>query len=517
MPLGMFSTSAATATEGGMEETERVALQRGRFGSDDCKQFEHTKICVALKWLALNEERARGGGEVVGVVEKRRCWVICRADLPPPAPEGSPTTSSPRLGSSFPLPPPPKCSHRRIHCPPLNSLYFASPVKEATLLVGFPLPSRPLRMSDNARQNLFQLCGGHSVLCAQFGWLLLIPLSYLLYRLTRTALALFQAIFVYRLAPFVYEPNLNTFRDRWTVVTGGTDGIGKAYMYELARRGLRKFMLIGRNEEKMESVKHQIESVFPGSSVLLYRFDFNNAVNAEYADEMRHELAKLDIGIAVNSVGVGRELMERFGERPEADRQLFRVNAIGAAEFISAVLPLIERCGGGHLVVLSSSQGFRPIPMLAAYSATKSFLSFLAEAADREYANVRVQCLCPALVATKMTYYKTGSLFVVTPEHFAREAVNTLGLLRMTSGCFNHEIQMLMRHLLPWALLKYLIMPIYWHQQKRVLRLHGKAAASDATNHNQQEEGTNSPRGHSSKIPTMATGGGGGGQVRQRA
>ncbi|KAI3409798.1 hypothetical protein GPALN_006173 [Globodera pallida] len=390
-------------------------------------------------------------------------------------------------------------------------------------------------MSDNARQNLFQLCGGHSVLCAQFGWLLLIPLSYLLYRLTRTALALFQAIFVYRLAPFVYEPNLSTFRDRWTVVTGGTDGIGKAYMYELARRGLRKFMLIGRNEEKMESVKHQIESDFPGSSVLLYRFDFNNAVNAEYADEMRRELAKLDIGIAVNSVGVGRELMERFGERPEADRQLFRVNAIGAGrgkqslndwnkiekhiniKFISAVLPLIERCGGGHLVVLSSSQGFRPIPLLAAYSATKSFLSFLAEAADREYANVRVQCLCPALVATKMTYYKTGSLFVVTPEHFAREAVNTLGLLRMTSGCFNHEIQMLMRHLLPWALLKYLIMPIYWHQQKRVLRLHGNAAASDATNHNQQEEGTNSPRGHSSKIPTMATGGSGGGQVRQRA
>lgn len=125
-------------------------------------------------------------------------------------------------------------------------------------------------------------------------------------------------------------------------------------------------------------------------------------MNVEDADRLRRELAKLDIGIAgqfllkllwhfvatVNSVGVGRELMERFGERPEADRQLFRVNAIGAAEvlpkrqgksnlsiiliqFISAVLPLMERCGGGHLVVLSSSQGFRPIPLLAAYSAAK--------------------------------------------------------------------------------------------------------------------------------------------------
>lgn len=100
----------------------------------------------------------------------------------------------------------------------------------------------------------------------------------------------------------------------------------------------------------------------------------------------------------MNSVGVGRELMERFGDRPEADRQLFRVNAIGAAEvrgrdqrsmiiegindqsllspkFLSAVLPPMERCGGGLVVVLSSSQGFRPIPLLAAYSATKVFVS----------------------------------------------------------------------------------------------------------------------------------------------
>ncbi|KAL3090352.1 hypothetical protein niasHS_006804 [Heterodera schachtii] len=358
-----------------------------------------------------------------------------------------------------------------------------------------------------------------SLLCSpQFGFALLLPLSYLLYRLTRTALALFQAIFVYRLAPFVYAPKLSAFRHRWTVVTGGTDGIGKAYTFELARRGLRKFMLIGRNEQKLERVKEEIESEFPGSSVLLFQFDFFDAVNVEDADRLRRELAKLDIGIAVNSVGVGRELMERFGERPEADRQLFRVNAIGAAEFISAVLPLMERCGGGHLVVLSSSQGFRPIPLLAAYSAAKSFISFLSEAADREYANVSVQCLCPALVATKMTYYKTGSLFVVTPEQFAHEAVNTLGLIRMTSGCFNHEIQMLMRHLVPWAFLKHLIMPIYWHQQKRVLRLNGKTASGSGNSQQEEVNQTNNSPRPSSKIPTVATGGvGGSGQIRQRA
>lgn len=69
---------------------------------------------------------------------------------------------------------------------------------------------------------------------------------------------------------------------------------------------------------------------------------------------------------------------------------------------------------------------------------------------------------------------------MVTPENFARQAVSSLGVVRVTSGCFNHEIQMLIRHLFPWPVLKYLIMPIYYIQRRRVnhLRAERQAAAS---------------------------------------
>ena len=40
-------------------------------------------------------------------------------------------------------------------------------------------------------------------------------------------------------------------------------------------------------------------------------------------------------------------------------------------QFLSCVLPAMEKNGGGQIVVLSSSQGYRPIPLLAAYSASK--------------------------------------------------------------------------------------------------------------------------------------------------
>lgn len=48
------------------------------------------------------------------------------------------------------------------------------------------------------------------------------------------------------------------------VVSGGTDGIGKAYAFELAKRGLRKFYLIGRNQSKLEQVMNELsESPLP--------------------------------------------------------------------------------------------------------------------------------------------------------------------------------------------------------------------------------------------------------------
>lgn len=135
------------------------------------------------------------------------------------------------------------------------------------------------------------------------------------------------------------------------MVTGGTDGIGKAYTFELARRGLRKFVLIGRNEKKLEDVKIQLgthfkvettrkafskgpsknytlESEFEGLRVNTFKLDFET----DDFKELREFLADIDVGFAVNSVGVGREFLERFGDRPEADSQILKVNALGAAE-----------------------------------------------------------------------------------------------------------------------------------------------------------------------------------------
>ncbi|VDK28438.1 unnamed protein product [Gongylonema pulchrum] len=173
--------------------------------------------------------------------------------------------------------------------------------------------------------------------------------------------------------------------------------------------------------------------------------------------------------------------MERYGANPEADYKILKVNGLGAAEFLSIVLPAMEAYGGGQIVVMSSSLGYRPLPYVASYCASKAMLLFLCESISREYPKIHVQCLTPALVATNMTHYdKThGSLFVKTPDSFACEAVNTIGLVNVTTGCFNHEFQMLLRHLFPWCMLKYILLPFNWYHKHRTDQLHKARVAAD--------------------------------------
>ncbi|VDM06911.1 unnamed protein product [Wuchereria bancrofti] len=292
--------------------------------------------------------------------------------------------------------------------------------------------------------------------------------TYIVYRIVRTAVALWSTVAIYIIAPLFYKPNFDPYKGRWTVVTGGTDGIGKAYTIELAKNGLRKFVLIGRNEIKLQGMKTYLEDKF-SARVQTYLFDF---YDGDY-NEMRNFIEDIDVGFVLNSVGVGRERMERYGDNPEADRRLLKVNGLGAAEFLSIVLPTMEKNGGGQIVVLSSCQGFRPFPYIASYCASKVgilvMLLFLCEAINREWPTVRVQCLTPALVATKMTHYDNNyrSLFVKNADDFVKEAVNTIGLTSMTSGCLNHELQMLTRHMFPWTLLKYILLPVYWYHKRR--------------------------------------------------
>ncbi|VDD96503.1 unnamed protein product [Enterobius vermicularis] len=144
------------------------------------------------------------------------------------------------------------------------------------------------------------------------------------------------------------------------------------------------------------------------------------------------------------------------------------------------VLGPMNKNGGGQIVCVSSCLGLRPTKKLAAYSSTKSFLTFISYCIDREYKNINVQILIPAVVATSMTYYNSKEtmsarglferIFVISPAKLAREAIRTIGLTKFTTGSFVHEMQLLVQYL-PVLLQEFILELITDREDRRVLKL----------------------------------------------
>ncbi|PIO53655.1 hypothetical protein TELCIR_25003, partial [Teladorsagia circumcincta] len=110
------------------------------------------------------------------------------------------------------------------------------------------------------------------------------------------------------------------------------------------------------------------------------------------------------------------------------------------------ILPGMIRRNRGCIVNVSSMTGWRPLPYLSTYPASKAAISFFSDALSDEFrhTNVRIQCLVPLLVATKVASYETceaNNVFVITPEHYAKQAVRAIGRFEILTGCFQHDMQ----------------------------------------------------------------------------
>lgn len=105
----------------------------------------------------------------------------------------------------------------------------------------------------------------------------------------------------------------------------------------------------------------------------------------------------------VNSAGVLASGTVTHTSEADFDR-VMAVNLRGAWLMSRAFLPLIVASGGGSIVHLASASGLRPLPDLAAYSASKAAVISLSRSIALEYAdaNVRSNCVCPGPTLTPM-------------------------------------------------------------------------------------------------------------------
>uniref|UniRef100_A0A914PAL7 Uncharacterized protein n=1 Tax=Panagrolaimus davidi TaxID=227884 RepID=A0A914PAL7_9BILA len=83
---------------------------------------------------------------------------------------------------------------------------------------------------------------------------------------------------------------------KWAIVTGSTDGIGKAYAIELGKKGFN-LILIARNSLKLKNVKEEMLKECKNIEIETIVYDFSNTNLEDYKKEILPAIEKKEIGI----------------------------------------------------------------------------------------------------------------------------------------------------------------------------------------------------------------------------
>lgn len=228
-------------------------------------------------------------------------------------------------------------------------------------------------------------------------------------------------------------------------MTGGTDGIGKAYAAALAARGFG-ICIISRNVEKLETVAEEIEARF-GVPTVTVRADFCGETGPEVYGRIAATLDKLPggVGVLVNNVGMSYRHAEYFHVIRGGRQVLFDLiasNVTACTMMLHLVLPGMLERRKGLVVNVSSLTAVYPMPLLSVYSACKAYVDYLSRALHYEYCDqgIFVQSLLPGYVATKMSH-RRPSLEVPSPEDFVASAIQTVGEESYSYGYLPHKIR----------------------------------------------------------------------------
>ncbi|HXJ77289.1 MAG TPA: SDR family oxidoreductase [Candidatus Methylomirabilis sp.] len=185
-------------------------------------------------------------------------------------------------------------------------------------------------------------------------------------------------------------------KDAVAIITGGSDGLGRAAAQKLAAEGA-KVAVCARRKEHLEQQADEIRKA-TGGHVLAHAADVSRAADCErLVDAVVAQWGGVDI--LLNNAGTSAAAaFEKVDD--DAWQSDWDLKVMGAIRMSRLVIPHMKKRGGGRIVNITTVGGKAPLPRSLPTTVTRAAGLNLTKSLANEYAadNIRVNTICIGLV-----------------------------------------------------------------------------------------------------------------------
>ncbi|MBS1611231.1 MAG: SDR family oxidoreductase [Bacteroidetes bacterium] len=212
---------------------------------------------------------------------------------------------------------------------------------------------------------------------------------------------------------------------KYTLITGASKGIGKAFAYECAAKGMN-LLLVARSESLLSKLAEELSA------------KYKIAVDWHVADLLDHNAHKkvfgwvaekgYNVNMLINNAGMGL-----YGEFSKVDLEdhlkVMHLNMDSLIRMAHEFLTTTDANQKRYLLNTSSSGAYQPVPYMSIYGASKSFVLSFSYALRYELLkkNVHVTALCPGGTETEFftpakmeKVVEKNASFMMKPDEVAR-------------------------------------------------------------------------------------------------
>ena len=210
----------------------------------------------------------------------------------------------------------------------------------------------------------------------------------------------------------------------WAVITGASDGIGKALAEELAASGLN-LILVARRRPILEKLANQLCSKY-NIDVRVIAEDLTQPSSLKAIEEIT---TGLDIGLLVAAAGFGSsgDFIDAY---IEDELSIIDVNCRSVVQQCHYFAHRFKQRQHSGIILFSSIFAFQGVPGSANYAASKAFIQSFAEGIQAEFKSKNIDVLSAAYGPVNTGFADRANMVMKlaqSPENVARSTLASLG------------------------------------------------------------------------------------------